>query len=375
MINKVTLASLLLLGYSLCWVSGTEVTSNRPTRSGSEQEDQDDSAVTKLLNITTMADFFSLLVTPDGDTVTENDVYSNYTDDSGAVYINAGGRMAQPDDCSPRDTSVRLPFDSSNPNVVYFPRCTKIERCGGCCASTNLECVPSYTERVTYKVVKAEVPYAGSSHLEWKGEFSSVILERHVNCRVQCTLTPDKCGPKKEFLDRQCECKCKEYARCQPPHIWDPQECECKCAEVLTCCTSGENCGLVFIKETCECGVDNGEIGLISNNNIAQEEMDAYYAERNNPSDTTAQSSASSSSSSSLLPSFSTQSSTPLSVATTRTTTETATGAPTTESDPCSDIVCPPSFIKQIHHADRSSCSCRRRSRTPLARPENVASP
>ncbi|BFZ14833.1 hypothetical protein BsWGS_17872 [Bradybaena similaris] len=268
MTYKILLIHLLLLGYSY-WVTGqgqnmevqsiTAEVAQSPSVSsyGSEEEDdeeedvEDNSVMAKLQNITSMDDFLAVLQR-DGNPVSTGDIFSNYTDQSGAIYISTGGRMAQPDDCSPRDTTVRLTFDNTNPNIVFFPRCTKIERCGGCCASPHLECVPSYTERVSYKVIKAEQPYPGSNHLEWKGEYANVILDRHVTCRVQCTLTPDKCGPKKDFQERQCGCKCRVYERCLPPKVWDPEECECKCAEVHACCTSGEACGMFFSKDTCE---------------------------------------------------------------------------------------------------------------------------
>uniref|UniRef100_A0A0B7B9G0 Platelet-derived growth factor (PDGF) family profile domain-containing protein n=1 Tax=Arion vulgaris TaxID=1028688 RepID=A0A0B7B9G0_9EUPU len=372
MIHRGILVYLLLLGYSLCWISGqpslgTETTptvtvsqaSVRENRQQTEDaEDYQNSATYQMQNINNFSDFINLL-TRNGNPVDFYDIFSNTTNSTdGRLHINTGDRIAQPDECSPRDTTVRLTFENSHPNWVYFPRCTQIERCGGCCASTNLECVPSYIERVTYKVLKAEVPFPGSPLLEWKGEFSSVILERHMSCRVQCTLTSIKCGPKKEFLNRQCECKCRNYLRCQPPLVWDPEHCECKCAEVLTCCKQGELCGLVFNKDTCECGIDVLHI----RNNITREDIESYNAMLENATTTT-----------DMVPSSSTESSSPppgasssptvearieTTVSSNTTTSSTAANTTTTEYDPCPRVTCPINHYKHLNV--HGSCSCRR---------------
>lgn len=41
--------------------------------------------------------------------------------------------------CVPSQRSVSLPSDP-DPNVIYYPMCTTITRCGGCCAQQQHEC-------------------------------------------------------------------------------------------------------------------------------------------------------------------------------------------------------------------------------------------
>ena len=63
-----------------------------------------------------------------------------------------GGLFATPDECSPRNMSVRLPLDYSDSQVAYYPECTIIQRCGGCLPAPDMACVPSYREEVVLMV-------------------------------------------------------------------------------------------------------------------------------------------------------------------------------------------------------------------------------
>ncbi|CAG5119947.1 unnamed protein product, partial [Candidula unifasciata] len=340
-----------------------------PVVNQQSQGGEDNSVMTRLQNFTSIDVFISLLQR-NGLPVTSSDIFSNYSDFDGAMHISTGGRMAQPDDCSPRFTTVRLTFPSSNPNIVYFPRCTKIERCGGCCASPHLECVPSYTERESYKVIKAEQPYPGSSHLEWKGEYHTVIIDRHVNCRVQCTLTPDKCGPKKQFQERQCDCVCRDYQRCTPPKVWDPEECECKCAEILQCCKAGEVCGLTFMRDVCECGIDPMMEQIRNNGNLTQEMIDAYYLLQNSSASASSNTPTSASATTATSTTDTPTTTTPTVTTTTTTTTDTTTTATTNANtvigalDPCRTVVCPGNFVRALNAEGNCVCRLRRGRRT-----------
>ena len=50
--------------------------------------------------------------------------------------------MASSDLCSPRPICVPIPADP-DPSVVYFPPCTRLQRCDGCCGDALVICVPS----------------------------------------------------------------------------------------------------------------------------------------------------------------------------------------------------------------------------------------
>ena len=59
--------------------------------------------------------------------------------------------LAEGDSCDPRPTSVEIPLNASDIRAFYYPTCTKINRCGGCCGSDALECVATQVVRTNVK--------------------------------------------------------------------------------------------------------------------------------------------------------------------------------------------------------------------------------
>lgn len=45
-----------------------------------------------------------------------------------------------------------VPEDNNDPNAIYFPTCTRMNRCGGCCTHDLLECQPIEVEKRTFQV-------------------------------------------------------------------------------------------------------------------------------------------------------------------------------------------------------------------------------
>lgn len=60
--------------------------------------------------------------------------------------------LAQYDYCSPRYQCVVIPR-YTDPNVIYYPPCTRVLRCGGCAPSEVLTCAPKQTS-VKHVVVR-----------------------------------------------------------------------------------------------------------------------------------------------------------------------------------------------------------------------------
>ncbi|CAL1544186.1 unnamed protein product [Lymnaea stagnalis] len=337
----------VFIGLFICLVRSQQDTMFEDTF---QSENSSNDAMTLLQNVSTIEAFVALL-TKNGRQMTISDIYSVNDSETGKMVIEGGGRLAEPDDCSPRLTTVRLNFTNDS-RVVHFPRCTKIERCGGCCSSANLECVPAYAERVSLKVVKAEMKTLGSSHMTYTG-FSTVIVDRHVTCRVQCSLNEQKCGPLKTFLQNQCSCRCKEYRRCQSPHIWDPESCDCKCAVEQNCCLAGQPCALVLNPSTCECSVD-GRTLIESRANLTDEQRAQYRASLNQGN--TANSS--SDSTDAETPNSDEETTHETTPATTTTTTTTTTNTITTEQSPCAGQRCPPHMVS-VWNTNVNRCACR----------------
>ncbi|KAK7097037.1 uncharacterized protein [Littorina saxatilis] len=284
-------------------------------------------------------DFLGLLTKSDGSAVTEDDIYSQYQTAAGKRVIIGGGLMATSDECSPRNMSVRLPLDFSDNQIAYYPECTMVQRCGGCCPTQFLSCEPLYKEKIVLKVLRARYLYPGAFSMEWEG-FSTVELERHLSCHAVCTLQADDCGPKKVFMPHQCKCKCLTSERCVNNKKWDDDTCSCRCENEHSCCSEDEDertCVMYFDQSACACSLKES-IG--ASPNASQAEIEAWLASR-------------SSRSSNALPPFDTTSTT---ATATPTTTATTTTIPTTPADPCSSHSCPRGMVKQMR-SGRCVCS------------------
>lgn len=59
--------------------------------------------------------------------------------------------MPKPAGCMPELRSVSL-HDKKDDWEFYFPSCTRIEQCGGCCSHKLLSCQPIDMEPVNYQV-------------------------------------------------------------------------------------------------------------------------------------------------------------------------------------------------------------------------------
>ncbi|KAK3747095.1 hypothetical protein RRG08_046482 [Elysia crispata] len=204
------------------------------------------SALERLMNVTTMEEFMTLLRV-NGRPVTEHDIYSKYPSLTKYRISAQGGYMAEADVCSPREMTVEFDLPEAIHGEVFFPRCTRVMRCGGCCASRHVACVPVEIEKKVFNVVESSVPFLRSDHLIFSG-FRKVVVERHLSCRLQCNLSQKKCGPHKIFLPEQCTCACAKTFRCFGAKSWDPENCRCACMDTQNCFT-----GQKLNQQTCRC--------------------------------------------------------------------------------------------------------------------------
>jgi len=60
--------------------------------------------------------------------------------------------LVDEDNCQPRPLTVPIEQETTEPGVIIFPQCTRVNRCGGCCGHDALECVPTRVQRVNVKV-------------------------------------------------------------------------------------------------------------------------------------------------------------------------------------------------------------------------------
>ncbi|KAH8320090.1 hypothetical protein KR074_011625, partial [Drosophila pseudoananassae] len=171
-------------------------------------------------------------------------------DVSGEASSKAAIRNATPASCSPQPTIVELkPPGTESVNFYYFPACTRINRCSGCCGSTLISCQPTETEIVQLRVRKVDRSGAGPRRLT-----AIVDVEQHLACRCDCRIKEGDCNAYQSYRQELCRCEChntdaKDKCLEQPDtKYWDDANCTCACRYNQSCTT-----GTVFDETQCKC--------------------------------------------------------------------------------------------------------------------------
>ena len=59
--------------------------------------------------------------------------------------------------CEPRVICEEVPVDrTSGNNVISYPQCLEVHRCGGCCQEPQFPCVPVRQESITFSPVNTK---------------------------------------------------------------------------------------------------------------------------------------------------------------------------------------------------------------------------
>nr|XP_018896130.1 PREDICTED: uncharacterized protein LOC109029884 isoform X1 [Bemisia tabaci] len=152
--------------------------------------------------------------------------------------------------CQPEIQTVKLK-SSDDPSLFYFPSCTRLERCGGCCSHELLSCQPISTEPMSFQVVVTQ--FVGNNQMVYKGK-EVIIVEKHTKCKCDCTVKASDCNPLQVYEKNECRCKCantEKQKKCEnesATKLWDPKSCSCQCREVQECST-----GLIWDNLRCSC--------------------------------------------------------------------------------------------------------------------------
>lgn len=140
-------------------------------------------------------------------------------------------------------------------DVVVFPRCIRVPRCGGCCGPSNLlSCMPSQISmREVRRALVKLTPLTGNRRESTILE--TIQVEQHDSCSCQCREKESDCDPvKHRYSPDKCKCICVnslDQETCtHSEKWWDPRNCACKCRNVLHCST-----GLVFSHQSCTCEI------------------------------------------------------------------------------------------------------------------------
>uniref|UniRef100_T1JHN3 Platelet-derived growth factor (PDGF) family profile domain-containing protein n=1 Tax=Strigamia maritima TaxID=126957 RepID=T1JHN3_STRMM len=159
------------------------------------------------------------------------------------------GDLAQMAQCEPQLTPVVLD-KSSDPSVIYFPSCTRVERCGGCCMHDLLACEPTKTEVLQVKVMVARYQ-PGTEGFKQEG-FKNLEIEKHSRCECRCKTKEEDCNGLQDYHPNECKCVCRNEKQTElctgENRFWDPITCECHCRNIRECST-----GFYYDTDTCSC--------------------------------------------------------------------------------------------------------------------------
>ncbi|XP_021924789.1 platelet-derived growth factor subunit B-like isoform X2 [Zootermopsis nevadensis] len=198
-------------------------------------------------NVTDLDKCISKDTVPDDDNP-ESGVGNRFGDDEGVDRKAA--IIPKSATCAPELVTVTLQ-NLDDKSVVYYPSCTRVERCGGCCSHDLLSCQPTATELLTFQVI--ETRYEGGTKLRYKGK-KYVTVEQHTKCKCDCKVKEEHCNKLQQYEKSECSCTCvnvDEEQKCiaeNDTKLWNPQECLCGCRYTKECST-----GFYFDQKTCNC--------------------------------------------------------------------------------------------------------------------------
>lgn len=166
--------------------------------------------------------------------------------------------------CEPELRTVDLDVPEFSPgDDVYYPRCVRVHRCGGCCGLGHLQqCLPTKVKlRDIFRVKIPKISPSpkpndiGSDSSSSRLQLQVLTIEDHVECGCKCRIQPSHCFPVIHvYRADQCHCECQNEsarkANCDQYGYkrWDADDCQCKCVVRQRCSR-----GMAFSHDTCRC--------------------------------------------------------------------------------------------------------------------------
>lgn len=179
-----------------------------------------------------------------------SEIGNRFGSDDGDAIDRKAAVIPKSATCTPELVTVPLQTEDDK-SVFYYPPCTRVERCGGCCSHELLSCQPTATELITFQVI--ETRYEGGSKLNYKGK-KYVTVEQHTKCKCNCKVKEEHCNQLQRYEKSECGCVCvnmDEEEKCiaeNDTKLWDPKQCLCACRYIKECST-----GFYFDQKTCNC--------------------------------------------------------------------------------------------------------------------------
>lgn len=167
--------------------------------------------------------------------------------DDDANDTKHGNRIASRAECVPEPRTIVLNNSETDANVILFPKCVRVKRCGGCCGDF-MECVPAKISIKSLRLARITVQSKINEHSQ-----EIVKVEVHDACKCTCKVKAQDCSPEiYRYREDLCKCECLNTIQemgCQRMgalKFWDTESCMCRCRYRLHCST-----GLRFSHDTC----------------------------------------------------------------------------------------------------------------------------
>ncbi|KAF0750820.1 vascular endothelial growth factor C-like [Aphis craccivora] len=158
--------------------------------------------------------------------------------------------VPKPAGCSVELQTISLK-DTDDQSLYYYPTCTRVNRCGGCCAHDLLACQPTKVDTLNFEVMVSQYNDAGK--LEFKGR-KTVSIDQHLKCKCGCVVKQEDCTPLQTYYPNECRCMCsneEDRDKCNEEYnlkLWNSATCTCQCREIKECTS-----GFGFDYNTCGC--------------------------------------------------------------------------------------------------------------------------
>ncbi|KAK6637300.1 hypothetical protein RUM44_007715 [Polyplax serrata] len=189
--------------------------------------------IRQLNNVSSIRELLDNLIEPP---VSENEEFSlaarlGHDEERGSI------REGKSATCMPELKTISLKPDRSR-TTFYYPSCTRVERCGGCCSHHLLSCQPTEYQYFPMTIVVAD--YLGGNKLRFRGR-KIIEVEAHKKCKCDCKIRPQDCSRYQRYNPDKCQCECANYEdeiRCNsesPMKMWSKESCSCMCREEMEC--------------------------------------------------------------------------------------------------------------------------------------------
>lgn len=137
--------------------------------------------------------------------------------------------------------------------IKYWPECTRLSRCTGCCNSEKFECKATKIDVRMLRLTKLSYS-TKSKRFVSKGKVP-LLVDEHRECKCACRNSDAaSCSDRFQMFDEKtCACACtnkSDQRRCSLSKVmsWNPETCKCNCTNVHTCSK-----GMIWHSRKCVC--------------------------------------------------------------------------------------------------------------------------